>query len=116
MRKYGIIIQFGLLAVGMVGCSADLDCQSTCNRLYQTEECGIASPGSTQSELLDLCNNSCDAALDIPGEVGDYDPNEYTPASVSIDLENDKQAALWMECVSVTACELLNEGYCAPVW
>lgn len=116
MRHFGLIVGLLLLSVGAAGCNADLDCQSTCNKLYQTEECGIPSPGSTQSELIDLCNTSCNNALDVPGEVGDYNPDEYTPASANIELKNDKQAAIWMECISETSCDFLQDGYCAPVW
>lgn len=125
MRTVRFIIGLGFVAAWAAGCGPD--CQSTCNKLYQTEQCGIVSPGQTQSELLSTCLDSCESALGTPGEVGDYDPNEYTPASVSVELQNDKQAAVWMDCVAETSCCLLgagNEcssdnatpGYCAPVW
>ncbi len=97
-----------------VGCGPD--CQSTCNKLYQSEQCNIQSPGSDLTELLTTCMDSCEYALSRPGEVGDYKPTEYTPASVSVTLQNDKQAAVWMDCVSETACDYLESGYCAPVW
>ncbi|MFT5680152.1 MAG: hypothetical protein ACI8RZ_001057 [Myxococcota bacterium] len=97
-----------------VGCGPN--CESTCNTLYQSEQCNVQSPGSDQTELLTTCMDSCEYALGRPGEVGDYKPTEYTPASVSVTLDNDKQAAVWMDCVSETACEFLESGYCAPVW
>ncbi|MFT4975080.1 MAG: hypothetical protein ACI8S6_000967 [Myxococcota bacterium] len=115
MRHIGLIAGLSLLSIGAAGCD-NPDCQSTCNKLYQSEECSIASPGSTQTELLTTCLDSCNLALDTPGEVGDYTPGEYTPSSVSVELENDKQAAIWMDCVSEFSCELLDDGYCAPVW
>lgn len=96
------------------GCGPD--CQSTCNRLYNESECNIQSPGATREELLGRCNTECGNALDVPGEVGDYNPNEYTPSNENIELENDKRAAVWMDCVAATSCEFLNDGYCAPVW
>jgi len=60
--------------------------------------------------------DECESALKIPGEVGNYTPNEYTPASEPVTLENDHQAAVWMDCVAETSCEFLDGGYCAPVW
>ena len=98
-----------------VGCGPT--CQSTCNRLYQESECGIQAVGDDSvADLTSRCMDECENALEIPGEVGDYTPDEYTPSSETVTLQNDKQAALWMDCVSETACEYLEEGYCAPVW
>ena len=37
----------------------------------------------------------------------------------SIELENDQQAALWMDCVEEKSCELLKTSggrFCAPIW
>ncbi len=105
-----------LVAVGALAAGCGPDCQSTCNRLYQTEQCNIQSPGSTQGELLSTCSEACESALEQPGEVGDYTPNEYTPKSEATVLQNDKQAAIWMDCVATTDCSFLETGYCAPVW
>lgn len=113
MRHIGLVVGLGLLSIGAAGCGPD--CQSTCNKLYQTEQCNIQSPGQTQSTLLSECTEMCELALETPGEIGRYNPSEYTPSSQSIELENDKQAAVWMDCVSEFSCELLNDGYCAPV-
>ena len=30
-------------------------------------------------------------------------------------LENEQQAALWMDCVAETSCDNLDKNYCAPV-
>ena len=92
------------------------DCQETCNKLYNESECNIQSPGATREELLGRCNTECENSLDVAGEVGDYNPNEYTPSNESIELGNDKQAAVWMDCIAETSCEFLTDGYCAPVW
>ena len=104
----------GLISAVAVGCGPN--CESTCGRLYQSEQCNIQSPGSDQEELITTCEDACEYALGRPGEVGDYNPTEYTPASVSVTLQNDKQAAVWMDCVAETSCEFLESGYCAPVW
>lgn len=111
---------FGALAASgswlMLLTACGPNCQSTCNRLYQESECNIQSPGATRDDLVLECNTQCENALEVPGEVGDYNPKEYTPNSVSVELENDKQAAVWMDCIAEQSCELLNDGFCAPVW
>ena len=46
-------------------------------------------------------------------------PNEKTRSSVSIKLESDQQAALWMDCIEEKSCELLKTTggrFCAPIW
>ena len=35
-------------------------------------------------------------------------------AGKSVVLENERQAAAWMDCVDQTACERLSQGYCPP--
>ncbi len=113
----------------IAGCGND--CQSTCNRLYGNKpNCGQSSGekgtesyfpglvtfGQEPEEKKRQCMNECEGAMEKPGEVGDYRPNEYTPSDVPVSLENDRQAALWMDCVADTSCENLASGYCAPVW
>ena len=115
MRSTISILSVAFLSVATGGCGGPT-CQSTCNRLYQADECDIQSPGSTRTELLNRCAQECEDALEHPGELNDYSPDEFTPASVSITLDNDKQAAVWMDCVAETACDYLDGGYCAPVW
>lgn len=105
----------GLLAVALATSGCGPDCYSTCSKLYQ-EECNFESPGQTQSELLDTCVETCQSALITPGDVGEYNPYEKQPGDAAITIENDRQAALWMDCIAETACEKLEEGYCAPVW
>ena len=105
----------GLVGLALVQTGCGPNCYSTCSKLYQ-EECKLESPGQTQSELIDTCLDACNSALDTPGEVGEYNPFEKQPGDAAITLDNDRQAALWMDCVAETACEKLESGYCAPVW
>lgn len=112
------VLTLGVLLAA--GCGPN--CQTTCQRLYADgiqdgqEDCGIGRPGRTQGELIDQCNDYCEAALDTPGDLGSFDPYTRAGSNESITLENERQAALWMECVADTTCTRLNEGYCAPVW
>lgn len=105
-----------LLLLALVGCGPN--CQSTCFKLYGTdiEDCAIERPGRGSSVLIDDCLAYCDEALSVNGELGDYDPFTKKGSDVAITLDNERQAALWMECVNETACERIEEGYCAPVW
>lgn len=110
-----IVAFAGLLAAGALATGCGNTCYTTCSRLYQ-DPCNLESPGQTTAELLDICQDSCLDALDVPGEVGAYDPYQRLPGDSAIELENDRQAALWMDCVSEMSCENLDNGYCMPVW
>ncbi len=106
------------------GCSSaceenSCNCQEACNHLYLEGECNIVKVGNdSREERIGDCVAECEGALDTPGEVrDDYNPYEYTPAneSESVRFTNDAEVALWMECVATTSCELINNGYCAPL-
>ena len=106
----------------LIGCGKD--CQSTCNKLYgTTPNCGDPFPGAergllgakTRGEAMSDCMTACEDALAKPGKLGDYDP--YTPPEDlenQPELENDRQVALWMECVAETSCQNIKDGICAP--
>lgn len=110
------MIRLGIACAGawlLVGCGPN--CQSTCQRIYDPNECGIAVPGESWQESSRRCADSCEDALDRPGEVGDYNPFEHQTGGASAELENEKQAALWMDCVEATQCEDIDDGVCAPI-
>ena len=97
------------------------DCQSTCEKLYSRGgECKFTSPGDPDGEKsFSVCSESCEEALATPGDAGDYNPNEKTSSSQSISLDNDQQAAMWMDCVAEKSCELIKSTggrFCAPIW
>ena len=102
------------LSLSAVGCGPD--CQSTCTKLYSQNECDIQRPGVEREELIGTCEERCELALTKPGEADpDYNPAEKMPPSVDNEssvVETDEEAAMWMDCVGETACELLDEGYC----
>jgi hypothetical protein len=115
------LLPLGLLSFA-VGCSSTCEknscaCQEACNRLYQESECNIIEVGNqTRDERILDCVQDCENALETPGEIReDYDPYEYTPQDEAVEFTNDKEAALWMECVAETSCELIADGYCAPL-
>lgn len=113
-----ILMAFGGLSCFMLNACGP-DCQSTCNSLYLEPGaggCGIERPGTTLDDRITRCMDECEYALDRPGDAGDYNPNEQTPRSETIELENDEMAALWMDCIEETACENLESNYCAPIW
>lgn len=95
------------------GCGPD--CQSTCNRLFQESECNLQRPGQSRSDMLRDCSNACDNALQTPGDIrAEYNPNDYQSTDQSVRFENDKEVALWMDCVETTDCSLLDDGICSP--
>ena len=110
------------------GISNNSKCAKACDKLYLEDgDCQIKRPGDpTGEETYDVCMETCFEAMEndcrgIRGlfescEVGDYDPEEKTPSSESITLENRPQAELWLECIEDKSCELLTSGFCAPIW
>jgi hypothetical protein len=112
-----------LAGIAAVGCG--YNCQDTCQHVYAASECNVATGQIDETQKIDDCIDVCQEALLRAGEVGDYDP--YTPyrSGEQPQIENDKQAALWMECVWSKApepgyqagCEDLQttEGYCSPI-
>lgn len=122
MRALKIAVSFVAVTTTLALTACGPNCQSTCNRLYSSgsnadgvEDCSISRPGRSDSELIDVCLTECDQALSTPGEVGAYDPFVQQGQNTSIELENERQAALWMECIEEQSCSRLSEGYCAPV-
>lgn len=118
MRAVALV---GLVGLFTSGCGPN--CQSSCAHVFDKAECGIARPGVEASEQVRDCTTACEYALTQPGEIGDYDPD--TPNfSSGVSLDNERQAAAWMDCVWATApegslsgsdeCRSLDEGYCAP--
>lgn len=90
-------------------------CQTTCHKIYAPEECDIRVPGVPDwTDMYDDCVEDCELALQRPGVLGDYDPDERPTGGESVVLENERQAGAWMNCVEETTCERLNDGYCPP--
>jgi len=104
----------GTLALAS-GCGPN--CQSACSKAFKESECNISVPGQTQDEMFRDCVVECTNALKEPGDLCDgsecYDPDERHTSGESVELKSDKWAAVWMDCVEESACELLEEGYCA---
>ncbi|MSQ01357.1 MAG: hypothetical protein EXR71_05605 [Myxococcales bacterium] len=110
-----LVLVLAILAT-LVGCGPN--CRSTCERLYGSgeDECNINVPDFEGEEganrLVIECQQVCDGAMADAGSVGSYDPNSNADEDVSI--ANEKQAALWMDCVDGTSCDNLGKGYCQP--
>jgi len=112
-------------AIALMSCGLKEDegvllCSETCDKLYLESECDIQSPGRTVSELLDTCNTNCLQAWETPCSSEDclsgYDPYTDMSSGVSVELQNQPQAELWMDCVRELECADLTGGYCAPIW
>lgn len=111
LRRVALV---GLALAGslLVGCGPT--CQSTCQKLYFEDQCGIPTPGRETDEVFRECVDECDYALARPGDLDGYDPDERQTSGETIQLVNEVQAAAWMECVDQTACEDISDGYCEP--
>lgn len=115
--------------VGLFACGKD--CQSTCTKLYGTApNCGdpkgekdtegyfegLVNNDQSRDEKMNDCMGECKDGLTKPGEVGDYDPYTKFDGKERPKLENDRQVALWMECIDEHSCQKLLDGYCEPTW
>ena len=93
--------------------------------MFDPSECNIVKPGATPEKLVQDCITQCELAMDKNGDVGDYQPYSHSPGYEILELENEKQAALWIECVWDAApdpgpsggCQDLDPatGICAPI-
>ena len=110
---------FGLVVVllgSLMGCGPS--CRTSCERLYGSgeDECNINVPDFEGEEganrLIIECESVCDDAMSNTGTVGTYDPNSNADSTISI--ANEKQAALWMDCVSETSCDNISKRFCQP--
>lgn len=110
MRVLGTVLG-GLVVAGLAaGCG--YDCQSACTKVYAEDDCNKPTPGQDWSEAWRDCVDECETALRYPGELGDYDPNSQQTSAEAVELQNEAQAAAWMDCVENTACELIEKGTC----
>jgi hypothetical protein len=109
--------------VGLFACGKD--CQSTCTTLYGTApNCGdpkgdfkgLVNNDQTRDEKMTDCMRACKDGLAKPGEVGDYDPYTKFEGEEPPTLENDRQVALWMECIDDHSCPKIADGFCQPTW
>lgn len=110
-------------AFALTGCG--YNCQDTCRHVYAESECAVSTPGITAESSIADCESRCEDALSHTGDQGVYDPYVPNNGAVAITLDNDEQAAAWMDCVWTTApaegpdpgCKFLQpeEGFCAPI-
>lgn len=110
-----LVASIALVAAPLVaGCTKN--CQNTCERIYGAE-CGITLPGISSDELQGDCQNECEQALQTPGAMGSYNPYNQRDPTKDFHLENEKQAAEWMDCVWQATCEDLDPvtGVCYPI-
>jgi hypothetical protein len=112
-----------LASAAAIGCG--YNCQDTCNHVYAQSECNVSTGQIEESLKIDECIEVCQDALQRNGELDGYDPYSPYKGGTQPVIENEKQAAYWMECVWDNApepgpqagCSLLEptEGFCAPI-
>ncbi len=117
----GRALVIGLLigVTALTGCVGN-NCQSACRRVYGPSEsegeCDIRTPGVEDwTEMYDSCLGECEFAMRQTGDLGGYDPYDRNVTGEAITLNNERQAAAWIDCVMSQNCERLDEGYCAPI-
>lgn len=107
---------FGLVVfgIGLSACEDTRSCQNSCRRAFRDEQCNFQVPGAETPRLIRDCVTECEIALRQTGDLNGYDPDVYgsVDRAQTFTLENEAQAAAWMDCVAETSCEDINEGFC----
>ena len=110
---------FKLGALGAVALVAgcDKNCQNTCFKIVDENECGVVIGSINENELKDNCIEDCEAALSNAGSMGIYDPYVGDRPDQPNEITNEKMAAAWMDCVAETSCEDLQPpgNSCNPI-
>jgi hypothetical protein len=111
-----VLVSVLSVASALAGCGPD--CRESCHKIFGdgAEDCNINPPGLSDVEIANLedqCVSQCANALANPG-APTYDPNERNGNQQGVEMITDQDAARWMDCVTESACDYLNSGYCAP--
>ena len=121
MRARTIVLFLATFTTSVFASGCGPDCTDSCQKIFgdKSDQCNIQIPGKTgaagREEMVSACEAHCQHALKLNGDIGNYEPNQRASGDDDISLENEKQAALWMDCVAETSCDNLNDNYCAPV-
>lgn len=114
-----VTVQFICPAMILVASCARETCIGTCDKILSKNYCSMANPDTGMSPpvaINDYCIPQCEAAYEVDGDVGDYDPYTPVPAGTLVVLENRAQVKVWADCVDDASCESLRDGYCAPTF
>ena len=101
---------------------ATSDCLTSCQKIWgdQSGQCNLQDESilsdADRQDQINSCKSSCQTALARYGDLGGYEPNQKRQQSDTVCLENEQQAAVWIDCVTATACEDLQSNWCAPVY
>ncbi len=94
------------------GCGEN--CSSTCFRAYDETQCDVDTSGQTREDAINACIADCRFALGQVGPMGNYNPLS-SGSLTQVELENERQAAAWMDCIADATCEQLQAGQCNPL-
>ena len=117
------LLHTALIAATTLSVACGPHCQSTCQTIYgdeiiystQNDACGITVPGKDPDDSRRDCITECQNALDVAGDIGDYNPFDPANSGSGASLENEQQAGVWMDCVDQSSCQDLRTGTCAPI-
>ncbi|MEM6930248.1 MAG: hypothetical protein AAF602_25130 [Myxococcota bacterium] len=107
---------FATAVVTMLGFTTGCgeNCNATCFRAYDEGQCRVDTPGVQREQRINECIAECRSALRQVGPIGDYSP--FASGGLQqVELENEVQAAAWMDCIAESECSQLQAGRCNPL-
>ena len=124
MRLSRLLPALATVAFAATACGPT--CAETCRRYHAEDQCDAAPQGLSAEEAIGQCVQICEAALVQTGPEPSardprFDPENISSATRSPQIENEREAAAWMDCVAtftdLQECrERLDDQYCVPVF
>ena len=109
-----IVMVAGLSVALGLGSGCGESCNTACFKAYDERECNVDTPGQMADARIRECIADCRSALRRVGPMGDYSP--FGSGGLErVQLQNERQAAAWMDCIGESECSELQAGRCNPL-
>ena len=111
------LLQLAALGAVAIAAGCDKNCQNTCFRIFDENECGVTIGAINENELKDSCIEDCENALENAGPMGIYNPYVGARPEQPDEITNERMAAEWMNCVWDQECVDLQppNAACSPI-
>lgn len=118
------LAMFIVLATTSLAAGCGPTCQSTCRRMYGTNQCQVVLPFAPNADPVNDCTRICQGAMEVPGDPVERNDARFNPLTQyngsNTSLANEREAVAWMECVwsfDDAECDVrLQAQYCALIY